>query len=252
MYNAEFAADATAGFNEIPARGPYTLGVWNIATFMPLPNMTTEYMGIVNKIRGIVEDGTAASYLPQDYGSDRTMVEGYKHQLSVQADFLANPRYPSMESGFATGTYVYAINLHILSRGTVRLNLTHQLEKPILDYRTGTNPIDFDVYLAHLKYLRKMISTPSMQRRGAVETAPGPELSSDDQLLDYVKNSMTSSFYHPCCTASMIPRSKGGVVGPDLKVHGAAGLRVVDMSVLPLLPSSHLSALAYAVGEKVS
>jgi hypothetical protein len=37
-----------------------------------------------------------------------------------------------------------------------------------------------------------------------------------------------------------------------LKVHGATGLRVVDMSVLPVLPSSHLSALAYAVGEKVS
>ena len=50
----------------------------------------------------------------------------------------------------------------------------------------------------------------------------------------------------------MMPRAMGGVVGPDLKVHGADGLRIVDMSVLPLLPSSHLSATAYAVAEKVS
>jgi choline dehydrogenase len=63
---------------------------------------------------------------------------------------------------------------------------------------------------------------------------------------------MTFSFMHPCCTAAMMPKSKGGVVGPDLKVHGADGLRIVDMSVLPLLPSSHLSATAYAVAEKVS
>ena len=49
-----------------------------------------------------------------------------------------------------------------------------------------------------------------------------------------------------------MPRAKGGVIGPDLKVHGADGLRIVDMSVLPLLPSSHLSAAAYAVAEKVS
>jgi choline dehydrogenase len=50
----------------------------------------------------------------------------------------------------------------------------------------------------------------------------------------------------------MLPKNKGGVVGPDLKVHGASGLRVMDISVVHLLPSAHLSALAYAVGEKVS
>lgn len=49
----------------------------------------------------------------------------------------------------------------------------------------------------------------------------------------------------------MLPKDKGGVVGPDLKVHGAPGLRVVDMSISPLLIGSHLSATAYAVGEKV-
>jgi choline dehydrogenase-like flavoprotein len=57
---------------------------------------------------------------------------------------------------------------------------------------------------------------------------------------------------HPCCTAAMMPKPKGGVVDKDLKVHGAKGLRVVDMSVLPLVPAAHLSATAYAVGEKVS
>jgi choline dehydrogenase len=251
MYNSTFTADATAGFDEVPARGPYTLAMSNSAIFVPLPNVTVDYMSIVNKIRGIVDNGTAASYLPPDYRSDPAMIAGYNHQLSIQADFLANPKYPSVESGWATGNSVRAINLHTLSRGTVRLNATDPLEQPILDYRTGTNPIDLDVFLTHIKYLRRIFDTSVLKQHSAVEIGPGLELATDEELLDYVKDSMTLSFFHPCCTAAMMPRDKGGVVGPDLKVHGAAGLRVVDMSVLPLLPSSHLSALAYAVGEKV-
>jgi len=99
-----------------------------------------------------------------------------------------------------------------------------------------------------------MISTPTLKETyGAVELGPGDAVAGDDAALTkYVRDKMTFSFMHPCCTAAMVPKSKGGVVGPDLKLHGAAGLRVVDMSVLPMLPSSHLSQLAYAVGEKVS
>src|SRR3569833_205012 len=179
------------------------------------------------------------------------MVAGYKHQLDVLADLLDNPKAPSMETPFATGTSCRAINLHQLSRGTVRLNQTDNLAQPILAYRTGSNPIDFDVYVAHVRYLRKMIATPAMQKYGAVALGPADSLQTDADLINYTKDQMIFSYMHPCCTAAMMPRNKGGVVGPDLKVHGAAGLRVVDMSVLPFLPSSHLSATAYAVGEKV-
>ncbi|KAH8888807.1 GMC oxidoreductase-like protein [Thozetella sp. PMI_491] len=259
MNNATFAADAAAGFDETPARGPYTLAMSNSAMFVPLPNVTVDYMVIIDKIRSLAGDAAAAAaYLPPDYRSDPTMVAGYQHQLAVHAKFLAHPKYPSIESGWAvsafhqTGFSVRAINLHLLSRGTVRLNSTSPLEQPILDYRTGTNPVDFDIYLTHLRYLRRMVGTPSMQKLGAVETAPGVNVTSDADLIQYIRDKITLSFLHPCCTAAMIPKAKGGVVGPDLKVHGAAGLRVVDMSILPILPSSHLSALAYAVGEKAA
>jgi choline dehydrogenase-like flavoprotein len=44
----------------------------------------------------------------------------------------------------------------------------------------------------------------------------------------------------------------GRVVDVELKVYSAKGLRVVDMSTLPFLPGSHLSSVAYAVGEKAA
>lgn len=252
MLNPAFAADAAASFNETPARGPYTLAMGNSGLFLSLPNMTIDYMTIIDSLRSTASDGSAAAYLPADYFADPTLIAGYLRQLSVLADFYANPKAPSIEVPWATGTSFRAFLLHPLSRGTVRLNLTDHLAQPILDYRAGAHPVDFDIHLVHLKFLRRTLGTPTMQRYGAIETGPGADIQSDEALHEYIKETMTLSFLHPCCTAAMLPEDLGGVVGPDLEVHGLKGLRVVDISVLPFLVSSHTSTLAYALGEKAA
>lgn len=250
MSNPAFAADALAGFNSIPATGPYTLSGSSSAVFLSLPNVTSAYQTIISNIRSqAASDSVASSFLPLDYRTSPSMIRGYKRQLSLLADLLSNPQSPSIEVPFSTGTVFKAIHLHPLSRGTVRIDLSSPLSEAILDYRTGSNPVDFDIYLAHMEYMRKLVNTTTFQQRGAVEIAPGPAAT---DLLEAVKDSLTFSFMHPCCTAAMMPEDLGGVVGTDLKVHGTEGLRVVDMSVLPFLPGGHLSATAYAVGEKVS
>lgn len=250
MLDLAFAADAAAGFHETPARGPYTLAMSNSGIYLSLANMTTVYMSIVNQIRSMAA-GDSAMHLPGDYKRDSTLVAGYKRQLSVLAEFYANPKAPSLETPWATGTRAVAIMLHPLSRGNVRLNSTDHLSQPILDYRSGSNPIDFDLHLAHLKYLRRILRTPTMLRYGAIETLPGLSSQSDDALREHIKAHMQFSYMHPCCTAAMLPRELGGVVGPDLRVHGLDCLRVVDISILPFLVSSHTSSTAYALGEKV-
>jgi choline dehydrogenase-like flavoprotein len=251
MFNATFAAEATKQFDEVPARGPYTLAMSNVGIFIPLQNMTVKYDEIIKKIRKMIKDGSAVSYLPRDYRAEPTMAAGYIHQLTILAKLLANPKVPSFESAFSTGVSARALLLHPLSRGTVRLDLDDHLRQPILDYRTCSNPIDFDLNLVHTQYLRRMVTTPTMQKYGAYEVTPGVSVQTESDLLKYVKRDMTFSYMHPCCTAAMIPREKGGVVGPDLKVHGLQGLRVVDLSIIPFLPSAHTSTTAYAIGEKV-
>jgi choline dehydrogenase-like flavoprotein len=49
----------------------------------------------------------------------------------------------------------------------------------------------------------------------------------------------------------MMPLEMGGVVSPDLRVHGIERLSVVDASIMPLAPATHLDATVYAVAEKV-
>ena len=255
MLNPAFKANATAAFDETPARGPYTQAGGNSAIFVSLPHMHPHHAGITGKIRAMVANGTAASYLPPDYASNPAMIAGYEAQLMALANLLDSPEAASLETPWATSmapATAWSFLLHPLSRGTVRLDPTDHLSQPLVDYRAGSNPVDFDIQRAQVRYLRRLLDTPTMKSYGATEMVPGATVAaSDSALTTYIKDQSILSFMHPCCTAAMMPQNKGGVVGPDLKVHGAPGLRIADMSIMPLIPGTHLSATAYAVGEKV-
>ena len=255
--NATFKAAAIAGFDQTPATGPYTLAGGNSAIYVSLPHLApNNHQTIVNRIRRMAADGSSTSYLPADLRTIPAMAAGYKAQLLALANLLSNPLAPSLETPWATAEspgVAWSFLLHPLSRGTVRLDPADHLAQPILDYRSASNPVDMDIQLAQVRYLRRILDTPTMQARGASEIGPGAAVAGDDAALAaYVRQQSYLSFMHPCCTAAMMPKGRGGVVGPDLKVHGADGLRVADMSVMPLVPGTHLSATAYAVGEKVS
>jgi hypothetical protein len=136
MLNETFAAEAAAGFNQTPAQGPYTLAMSNSAIWVSLPNITATYSTIIDQIRALAKSSDPSSlHLPPAYGADKTLIEGYRTQLLHLADLYANPRSPSLESTFATGTSPGAVLLHPLSRGTARLNLTHPFEPPVPSMR---------------------------------------------------------------------------------------------------------------------
>lgn len=254
MTDPTFLADATAGFDETPARGPYTLAMRNSAIYIPLANMSADFEPIIATIKqqlATSPSDNGALYLAPDINTSPALIAGYQHQLALLLSLHSNATSPSLEVPFGSGTSLSTINLHPFSRGTVRLNTTHPLEQPVLDYRSGSNPLDIAVTVAHLRYLRQIFSTATMRARGAVEVAPGAAVATTEQLEEYARSSIQLSVQHPCCTAAMLPREMGGVVGKDLRVHGADGLRIVDMSTSLLLLASHLSSLAYAIAEKV-
>ena len=85
--------------------------------------------------------------------------------------------------------------------------------------------------------------------RFAEEMLPGPGVTTDDELLDFAR-SYGASCYHVMGTARMGPAADpSAVVDDQLRVHGIAGLRVADASIMPRMPSANICAATMMIAE---
>ncbi|KAF4830320.1 Dehydrogenase xptC [Colletotrichum tropicale] len=247
--NTTYAAEAVAQFRERPARGPYTLAMGNSAAYVALQNVTAQWQYIVADIRAQIADGSARQYLPAS--ADNTVQTGYLAQLQAIAKALENPEHPILEMPFHAAPSM-AILLKPLSRGSVVLDPADHDATPIVNYATGTNPVDLNIMSSYIDYFRRLYAIDTWKDLGPVEVAPGANVTQHEALLDWVKDNVVQSLMHPCCTAAMLPREKGGVVDSSLAVFGISGLRVADCSIIPTIPASHTTTTAYAIGEKAA
>lgn len=247
--NATFAAEAVAQFRERPARGPYTLGNSSSAAYQSLQDVTPQWENIVAGIRAQIQDRSALQYLPSS--ATETVQHGYLAQLEVLAQALEHPEHPILEMPVNTNPRT-AFLLKPLSRGSVILNSSDHDATPIVNYATGANPVDLDIMATYVDYFRRIFSTDTWQARNAIEVSPGANVTEHGAIIEWVKDHVVQSTMHPCCTAAMLPREKGGVVDSSLSVYGISGLRVADISIIPMLPAAHTTTTAYAIGEKVS
>lgn len=125
--------------------------------------------------------------------------------------------------------------------------------EPVIDYGTFSNPIDIQFSLDMLRFWRDFHAGAAMQEIfAAVEVTPGADMVSDEDLTEWLRENMVSGDAHLVGTAALGPRELGGVLRPDLTVHGTVGLSVADNSIMPLVPGTHTSSTAYAIGEKAS
>jgi choline dehydrogenase-like flavoprotein len=103
-----------------------------------------------------------------------------------------------------------------------------------------------------LRLARDILRAPAMKRYVQSEILPGPRVSTEQELFEYAcANAKTD--HHPVGTCRM-GRSDDpdSVVTPDLRVIGLDGLRVVDASVMPYLPSCNTNAPTIMVAEKAA
>ena len=94
------------------------------------------------------------------------------------------------------------------------------------------------------------IGAPAMAPLQASEFAPGADRTTDDEILDWVKKAAETT-YHPVGTCKM-GSDPMAVVDAQLRVHGVAGLRVADASIMPTLTSGNTNAPSIMIGEKAA
>ncbi len=80
--------------------------------------------------------------------------------------------------------------------------------------------------------------------------APGDEITSDAEVLDFVAGQGESA-YHPCGTCRM-GTDEMAVVDANLFVRGVEGLRVVDASIMPTITTGNLNAPVVMIAEKAA
>jgi choline dehydrogenase-like flavoprotein len=161
-----------------------------------------------------------------------------------------------IEAGMAklknAGVTLNTAYLRPKSRGTVRLAGSDPAAAPLIDPNYWADPHDRHMALQGLRLAREIMSQPALRRFVQTEVLPGGRLTTDDELFDYAcANAKTD--HHPVGTCRMgQPDDPASVVTPDLKLIGLEGLRVVDASVMPFVPSCNTNAPTIMVAEKAA
>ncbi|KAF5355502.1 hypothetical protein D9758_006408 [Tetrapyrgos nigripes] len=136
-----------------------------------------------------------------------------------------------------------------VSRGEITLNTSNPLDYPVINFNLLSSEFDFFAIREAFKAAIRFVSTPSWA--GYILAAPA-NATTDEELDEYIRMTAVTQ-NHPTGSCSMSPKGASwGVVGPDLKVKGIHGLRVVDASVFPSYPSAHTQAPTYFVAERAS
>ncbi|KAM0350516.1 hypothetical protein ACHAPU_002997 [Fusarium lateritium] len=241
--NATFAAEARAQYDN-QKKGPLTSPTGDFLLFLPLLNYTSAALAIHQQ--ATAQDG--AKFLPS--GVPAEVVKGYKKQQKVLNGKLLDTNSAMLEVIWGDGVAVLGLQ-HPYSRGSVKAKSSNIFDSPEANPELLKNPLDVALLVEGVRFARKLSDAPSIKALSPFEVAPGAGVTSDSDIEQFIRSS-ASTLYHPAGSCKIGSRSEGGVVDEKLRVYGLEGLRIVDASVMPLLPASHTMTTVYAVAEKAA
>lgn len=157
---------------------------------------------------------------------------------------------------FQSALYPGAVDLQFClsrnaSRGSVTLASGDPDVPPVIDPQYCSRDADLRLALEGIRWARRIAQAPALRRFPlGVELMPGSDLTTERELIGYVR-AVAETSYHAAGTCRM-GSDPMAVVGPDLKVRGVDGLRVVDASIMPELPNGNTCAVVLMIAERAS
>jgi choline dehydrogenase-like flavoprotein len=136
------------------------------------------------------------------------------------------------------------------SRGNVRLRSADPADKPRIFTNTLAEPDDLASLVAGVKLAREIAAAEPLASAVRNEMLPGPGVETDEAIEAFVRSTV-ELLYHPVGTCRM-GTDDGAVVDPELRVRGLEGLRVVDASVMPLIPGGNTNAPTVMIAERAA
>jgi len=138
------------------------------------------------------------------------------------------------------------------SQGSIHIGSIDPISAPKIRPNFLSARLDREALIASLRLARRIGECDALAKYGEYELNPGPETQTDEQLIAYARET-GSTTYHAMGTCKMGPEGDPmAVVDDQLRVKGIEGLRVVDASIMPTMPSGNIHAAVLMIAEKAA
>ncbi len=160
-------------------------------------------------------------------------------------------RYDGSGDTRGHGYQVHVGPMYSDARGWLKIKSADPFVKPAMQFNYLSTDQDRREWIEAVKVARNILTQPAMDDYNAGESSPGVAVTTDSEILDWVRKDAETAL-HPSCTAKM-GTDEMSVVDPlTMKVHGVDGLRVCDASVFPYVTNGNIYAPVMMVAEKAA
>jgi choline dehydrogenase len=144
----------------------------------------------------------------------------------------------------------HATLLHPESRGQLKLRSPHPSDPPRIFLNLLATETDRRTLRDGIRLMRRLYGTSPLRELISQEAYPGTSIESDTALDEHIRQTM-EIMHHPVGTCTMGTHADA-VVDPELRIRGIDGLRVVDASIMPMVPGGNTNAPTIMIAEKAS
>ena len=152
------------------------------------------------------------------------------------------------------GGHGYQVHIGPMSsdaRGSVTIRSSDPMQAPALRFNYLSTEQDKREWVEAIAVARSILGQEAFAEYSGGEISPGPEIASDEQILDWVRTDGETA-YHPSCTARMGTDEMSVVDPTSMRVRGVEGLRVVDASAMPYVTNGNIYAPVMMMAEKAA
>ena len=240
------------------AQGPcYSFAFVSLNTANPDSNATTTEL--LDKYLRQPSEPASFPAAKIQYDFNRRMVESPDEATAThflaRRQFHLEKTYPrEIMAGSDPGNYISTLAMlsHPFSRGSVHIKSPSASVPPAIDFKYLSHPLDAELYGRHMMFHDRLIQTEplsSLIKPKGRRLPPGKDSKTLEDAIELIRSSTTTN-YHPCGTCAMMRKELGGVVSDRLVVYGTKNLRVVDASIMPIIPRGNIMTSVYALAEK--
>ncbi|HEX4290743.1 MAG TPA: choline dehydrogenase [Trebonia sp.] len=160
-------------------------------------------------------------------------------------------RYDGSAPAGGHGYQVHIGPMYSDSRGSVKIKSTDPFQHPALRFNYLSTETDRREWTEAIAIARRILNQPAFDEFNAGELSPGPSVSSESSVLEWVARDAETAL-HPSCTCAMGTGPLAVTDPESLRVHGVSGVRVVDASVMPSLTNGNIYAPVMMMAEKAA